>query len=168
MKKFLVSLILVLTLNGCATKSNYIAELDTWIGLTEDQLVNSWGPPNGLYNKPDGGKILTFIWSGSYSLPGYPNTSSSTSMGVTTTVTTVTNTIIQTGCQTNFYFSPDGIITTWNFQGNSCVSKYKKPDGTPPSNIDDEQVKQLKSLLETGVMSQKQYDEAINAIKLSN
>ena len=168
MKKFLAIVVLGLTLNGCATQSNYKAELDTWIGLTEDQLVNSWGPPNGLYHKPDGGKILTFAWSGSYSLPGIPNTSTSTNMGVTTTVTTVTDTIIQTGCQTNFYLSPEGRITTWNFQGNSCVSTYKKPKGTPPSNIDEEQVKQLKSLLKAGIMSQKEFDDAMQAIKLSN
>tara|TARA_R110000765_G_scaffold419573_1_gene523885 strand:+ start:103 stop:603 length:501 start_codon:yes stop_codon:yes gene_type:complete len=166
MRKLLVGLILGLTLNGCATQSNYKAELDTWVGATENELVNSWGPPNGLYNKPDGGKILTYQESGSYSLPGYPSTSSSTNMGVTTTVTTVpSDTIIQTGCKTNFYFSPEGRITTWNFQGNSCVSNYKKPDGTPPSNIDDEQVKQLKSLLKAGIMSQKEFDEAMQAIK---
>ena len=129
MKKFLSIIILGLLLEGCATQSNYKALLDTWVGGTEDQLINSWGPPNGLYNKPDGGKILTFAWSGSYSLPGYPSTSSSTNMGVTTTVTTVpSDTIIQTGCKTNFYFSPEGRITTWRFQGNSCVSNYKKPN----------------------------------------
>jgi len=166
MKKFLVGVILGLTLNGCATQSNYKALLDTWVGGTEDQLVNSWGPPNGLYNKPDGGKILTFAWSGSYYLPGYPTTSSSTNMGVTTTVTTVpSDTYIETGCKTNFYISPAGRITTWNFEGNSCVSNYKIPDGTPPSNIDDEQVKQLKSLLESGIMNQKEFDEAMQAIK---
>ena len=167
MKKFLVGVILGLTLNGCATQSNYKALLDTWVGGTEDQLVNSWGPPNGLYNKPDGGKILTFAWSGSYYLPGDTSTSSgSTHDGVITTTTTVSpDRYISTGCKTNFYFSPEGRITTWNFQGNSCVSNYKKPDGTPPSNIDDEQVKQLKSLLKAGIMSQKEFDEAMQAIK---
>jgi hypothetical protein len=166
MKKAVLFLLFGFILSGCATQSNYKALLDTWVGVTENELVNSWGPPNGLYNKPDGGKILTYQESGSYFLPGYPITSSSTNMGVTTTVTTVpSNTIIQTGCKTNFYFSPEGRITTWNFQGNSCVSNYKKPDGTPPSNIDDEQVKQLKSLLKAGIISQKEFDEAMQAIK---
>ena len=90
-------------------------------------------------------------------------------MTTTTVTTTVTSgTYIATGCKTNFYLSATGIITTWNFSGNSCVSsqKVETPDGVPPSNINEEQIKQLKSLLKTGVMSQEEYDEAVNAIKL--
>ena len=36
---------------------------------------------------------------------------------------------------------------------------------TAPANIDEEQLKQLKSLLEQGIMSQDEYDEAIKAIQ---
>ena len=124
MKKLLVGVILGLTLNGCATQSNYKALLDTWVGGTEDQLVNSWGPPNGLYNKPDGGKILTFAWSGSYYLPGDTSTSSSSTYdGVVTTTTTVSpGSYITTGCKTNFYILD--YFSTLNFTGLSSVSHH--------------------------------------------
>lgn len=35
----------------------------------------------------------------------------------------------------------------------------------PPTNIDEEQLNQLKSLLEQGILSQEEYDEAIKEIK---
>ena len=35
----------------------------------------------------------------------------------------------------------------------------------PPSNLDEEQRKTLKSLLDAGIMSQKEFDEAIKATK---
>ena len=130
MKKILSIIILGLLLEGCATQGKYRALLDTWVGLTEDQLVDVWGPPNGLYNKKDGGRILTFAWSGSYYLPGDTSTSSSsTHDGVVTTTTTVSpGSYITTGCKTNFYISAAGKITTWDFRGNNCVSNYKKLD----------------------------------------
>ena len=168
MKKLLAIIVLGLVLESCATKANYIATLDTWVGGTEDQLIDSWGPPNGLYNRKDGGKILTFAWSGGYNLPGQTNTTYGVIGNTTTTTTTVTpGPYIRTGCKTNFYISPSGIINKWNFDGNTCVSNNKIDviDGTPPSNIDDEQVKQLKSLLKAGIMSQKEFDEAMQAIK---
>ena len=138
MKKFLSIIILGLLLEGCATQGKYKALLDTWVGLTEDQLVDVWGPPNGLYNKKDGGRILTFAWSGSYYLPGDTNTSSgSTHDGVITTTTTVSpGRYITTGCKTNFYISAAGKIITWNFQGNNCVSNYKKPDDSQGTKSD--------------------------------
>jgi len=166
MKKFLVGVILGLTLNGCATHGKYTQLLDTWVGATENELVNSWGPPLGSYVKDDGSKVLTYQESGSYPLPGvsvldpisgFPNT-------------TAGPTVI-TSCRTRFYISSSGIIDTWDWEGNSCTSAakietpLKKIAGTPPSNIDDEQVKQLKSLLESGIMNQKEFDEAMQAIK---
>ena len=36
---------------------------------------------------------------------------------------------------------------------------------TAPTNIDEEQLNQLKSLLEQGIMSQEEYDDAIKAIQ---
>ena len=36
---------------------------------------------------------------------------------------------------------------------------------TAPTNIDEEQLNQLKSLLEKGIISQEEYDDAIKAIQ---
>ncbi len=32
---------------GCATTAKYKAKLQTWIGHDANELVQSWGPPNG-------------------------------------------------------------------------------------------------------------------------
>ena len=163
MKRIVLGLILGLLLVSCATQSNYKELLNTWIGSSEDRLVNSWGPPKGIYNKKDGGKILTFNRFGSVYIPGNSNTTYDNMGGSITTITSGTN--IPVHCETNFHISPSGKIVHWQFSGNSCVSDYQKPVGTPPANIDTEQAKQLKSLLDAGIMSQKEFDEAKKAIK---
>ena len=124
--KIICLFFLSLFLTGCfATTAKYKAALDTWIGHSSDKLVEKWGAPNAVYNKDDGGKILTFVRSGSMYLPG-TNTSNTTYNpygGTTTTVTSSPGTTIPLSCKTSFVISKDGKITSWSYQGNNCISK---------------------------------------------
>lgn len=124
--KFLCLIFVCTLLTGCfATTAKYKAALDTWIGHPSDKLVERWGAPNAVYNKDDGGKILTFVRSGSMYLPG-TNTSNTTYNpygGTTTTVTSSPGTTIPLSCKTSFVISKDGKITSWSYQGNNCISK---------------------------------------------
>ena len=124
--KIICLFFLSLFLTGCfATTAKYKAALDTWIGHSSDKLVERWGAPNAVYNKDDGGKILTFVRSGSMYLPG-TNTSNTTYNpygGTTTTVTSSPGTTIPLSCKTSFVISKDGKITSWSYQGNNCISK---------------------------------------------
>ena len=126
MKKFLGIVVLGLLLTGCfATTKNYEAILDTWIGASEDHLVEKWGVPNGVYKKNDGGKILTFVSTGSMYMPGQ-NTSKTTSDpwgGTTTTVTSSSGTVIPLKCKTTFIISPSGKIKSWTWEGNDCTAR---------------------------------------------
>jgi hypothetical protein len=125
--KNIISLIFIsLLLAGCfATTAKHEAALQSWIGHTEDHLVTKWGVPNGVYNKNDGGKILSYVRTGSMYLPG--NTSSNTSYyhwgGSTTTVSQSSGTNIALRCKNNFVISKEGRVTSWSYEGNNCVSK---------------------------------------------
>ena len=125
MKKIVGLIFISLFLTGCfATTAKYEEALDSWVGHTEDHLVTRWGVPNGVYKKNDGGKILTYVETGSMYLPG--TTSSNTSYdpwgGSTTTVTQSSGTNIPLSCKTNFDISKEGRVTSWSYVGNNCVS----------------------------------------------
>ena len=128
MKKILGIIVVGLMLSGCfATESKYIKILDTWMGKTENHLVDKWGPPDGAYTKDDGSKILTYQQSGSYNLPGVQVIDSMTGFPVNTSGPTVA-----TSCRTRFNISSSGKITSGSWQGNSCIatnpdSKLKLP-----------------------------------------
>ena len=122
MKKHLWIVVLGLFLSGCATQANYVKILDSWVGATESQLVNSWGPPLGSYTKDNGGKILTYQQTGAYNLPGTPVIDSMTNLPTRTAGPTVF-----TNCTTRFYTSPiSGKIINWEYQGNNCIAQDPK------------------------------------------
>ena len=126
MKKILATVVLGFLLTSCfATTAKYESALDTWMGQTEDHLIEKWGVPNGAYNKNDGGKVLTFVVTGSMFFPGTSSsrdTYYSWGEGTTTTVETSPGTIIPLRCKTTFIISPSGRITSWSYEGNHCVS----------------------------------------------
>ena len=115
MKKLLGILVLGLLLNGCATETNYKNFLDSWVGQTEEHLVNKNGPPDGSYVKNDGSKILTYNTSGGYNLPGTSVIDPMTGFPKQTAGATVL-----TSCKTRIYISSSGIITSWDYSGNNC------------------------------------------------
>ena len=45
------------------------------------------------------------------------------------------------------------------------TSGIRISDAKPPSDLDGEQKKQLKSLLDSGIMTKKEYEEALKQIK---
>ncbi len=102
------SVILVLMLVACATTGNYEKILQTWMGLSESRLVAAWGPPTSVYNLPDGGKMLTYMYPGG-------TRSSSQYNAITHSVDTTTY-----WCKTTMTINSSGIITNWMWKGNSC------------------------------------------------
>ena len=45
-------------------------QLDSRIGMTEAQLVSALGPPDGVYEPPTGGRVLTWRSTDEFDLPG--------------------------------------------------------------------------------------------------
>ena len=100
---------LAFTLAACATTAGYEEILDSWVGSTEDQLVDSWGPPDGFY-EGGGKKYLTYVYSSSGYTPGLPATSS---MPATPGYSYSYN------CKTTFTVIGNE-ITNWRYKGNAC------------------------------------------------
>ena len=123
MKKFFY-VITILLLSACGTTDKYEAILDSWLGSTESHLVDSWGPPSGVYE--NGGKrYLTYIQSRSGYIPGtaptyqtqiYGNTAYTTSYGGSPGFA------FTRSCKTTFTISR-GTIRNWRHEGNNCVAE---------------------------------------------
>jgi hypothetical protein len=120
-----VLLCVVVLLAGCATTANYKANLDSWVGQSEDRLVAEWGPPASVYVSPNGDRILTYANSSNYHVQGVQPSYHTTKIGnslYTQSIGGVAPHDVTLSCKTNFTIQ-GGKIWSWRFEGNNCVSQ---------------------------------------------
>ena len=136
-KAFLILVVFGFLVSGCATTENYEKILATWVGFHSDDLVSSWGPPQGFYKLSSGGSVLEYSRQRNMQLGGITTTtpqttyhSGSTSYGnlysgsSTTYVQTTSPTYnINAWCKTRFTTDSSGVIFNWTWEGNDCASK---------------------------------------------
>ena len=123
MNKLLILLLSVFLIN-CSTQKGYVEILDTWIGATEEELVQKWGVPSGQYNKSDGGKLLSFSSNRTIVLPGSSSTYGTISPLGTLNLNTYGTPATPIGlyCETTFDISSSGVILGYSFKGNDCYA----------------------------------------------
>ena len=71
MKKKYFFIVFVGFFMGCATTANYENILNTWVGSHVDNLVSSWGPPQGAFKLSDGSTVIEYIRSNNAQIGGY-------------------------------------------------------------------------------------------------
>lgn len=104
--KFLFLIFSLLFFTGCATTGKYETKLSSWVGEPVAKLFDRWGIPDAQIDLPEGGKVYTYVESGSpYSTlsGGYVMTS-------------------QSWCKTSFTADQNQVITSWSWKGNACTS----------------------------------------------
>jgi hypothetical protein len=134
MQKILV-LLLCLGLSGCATTAKYEGKLNTWIGVSEDSLIATWGVPNKTYDMRDGKKAIEYVHRNTVQTGGYTYTTPQTTYqsgkigdksysGTSTTYVTETEPIqeYKFHCKTSFIINNSGKVESWHHEGNNCVS----------------------------------------------
>ena len=65
------ALLAALAVTSCATTANYEKILQSWVGNSEDHLVESWGPPQRSYALSDGGEVIEYVRQASQTMGGY-------------------------------------------------------------------------------------------------
>lgn len=119
-----ILLLLALALaGGCATTANYERILNTWLGDTEEHLVDSWGVPQRVY-KSGANKYLVYKRGGTVFIPGTSPTYHTTVIGnqaYTTAVGGSSPGFRQYWCETTFKVK-DGRIINWTWEGNACAA----------------------------------------------
>jgi hypothetical protein len=142
MKKEFLIIAFVGILSGCATTANYKKILNTWVGSHVDNLVSSWGPPQGSFKLSHGSVVIEYInsrdtqvggytytvpettyRSGSVSTHGIGGSSSGTYSDTSTTYVQKQAPVYTVNliCKTRFTVNPQGIIAKWSWQGNNCT-----------------------------------------------
>jgi hypothetical protein len=116
-------LLVTLGLAACATRADFEATLDTWVGATEKDLVTAWGPPERVY-EIEGQRYLT--WEKESTRAAYPPSSTFSvfsggggvgyGVGVGTGFPAVTTT---SGCEITYLFE-DGRARSWRWEGEDC------------------------------------------------
>ena len=113
--------VLIGALASCATEANYEKILDSWTGSSENELLNSWGPPDSVYES-GGTKYLTYARGNTVVLPGTAPSYQSTVVGNTMYTNPVGGTpplVMNRHCKTTFTIQ-SGIIVSWRWEGNAC------------------------------------------------
>jgi len=142
MKKIVLMISMTIGICSCATTGNYEKMLSSWVGVSADRLVSTWGPPSNSYDLTNGGKVLEYVKSGSVTVGGYTQTVPQTTYhsgtasayspygtsaygsysGTSTTyVQSRTPTYnIPMLCKTRFSIDPYGLVSSWGWEGNNC------------------------------------------------
>lgn len=133
---FCTILMLCVMMGGCATTEGYRQILETWKGQHVDELITSWGPPNGSAELSDGGKVLEYATNRTipFFLPNTRNTTGTFStfggvMGTYSGRSTGSKMVpIALSCVTRFTISSEGYISDYSFEGGDCTA-YESSTG---------------------------------------
>jgi hypothetical protein len=93
-----------------AMTADYEKILRSWVGHDIDELVASWGPPSEKYTFKNGESVFT-----------WRNTSNSVSRSMNGAFHS--ETVTTHWCKTTFTTNAEGIIISWQWEGNSCFAK---------------------------------------------
>lgn len=113
---FLLGLLL---LTACATRSNYDSMLQSWVGVSSDELVNVWGGPDSIYTRNDGVKLMTYNSTRIAATPGYGVFGSNNGFGFGTAFPAYDTETRR--CKTTFYVSTKREVTGYTFSGDDCM-----------------------------------------------
>jgi hypothetical protein len=100
----LIALIAFLVISGCASVANYQAELQTWVGQSEQNLEANWGNPSSI-TLSGNLRLITYVKNdGVYVSGGYWG-----------------RTVVPLYCTTIFSVE-NGVVIRAQFQGNECTA----------------------------------------------
>jgi hypothetical protein len=118
-------LLLILVLVGCGPSVSEV--MQSWEGSHYRQLYASWGPPQEIHDDGQGGRILIYTMTRSYTSPGYSTTNTQanvysspfgTGRGTATSSTTyVPPRTTSYQAYRMFYINEEGYIYYWAWRG---------------------------------------------------
>lgn len=124
----LVIAVAALAISGCATTAKYEAVLNSWLGSHAQDLVNSWGYPDGSFKAPNGNEVYVYARGANVTMPSqYHTTGTVNSLGGYSTFNATTT---QSGgqtlnfwCKTYIEMNQSKRIVNWRWEGNNCIAR---------------------------------------------
>ena len=121
MKKIAILLILfiaVTSITSCMTAEKMNEIMSSWKGHHFSDLIAAWGPPRQTLDDGQGGRIMTWTETRSYTAPGQATTQSYGLLSNPSYHTTYTPGQTRTWTNTRtFWVDSNGIITRWAWRG---------------------------------------------------
>lgn len=120
---FLAVLVLAAGLSACTNTQNYEAQLNYWLGRSEQDLLMAWGVPDKQYQMDAQRKMISYVkrdiavnQSASFStcVGTFGNPMFGGCSGIPTSVSTYS-------CETTFIITR-GRVERWGHEGNDCRS----------------------------------------------
>jgi hypothetical protein len=132
-----LALVLLAACGPVATQQAYYGQLQTWVGQPADLLARTWGPPDKSFKLSDGSTLLQYERLKQRYVRGasYPDTDYVTVRGKDGRYYNRPVTRWREGpgyfnidrCSTRFEVGADGVIRTFQFEGDDCVA-YPPPE----------------------------------------
>ena len=126
---FLINVIILFVLNGCATSANYQRKINTYLGHPQQDLLTQWGIPNQILHLHHHTSIYCYSRQGSTRLPTWTSSnfqsgflSNGMYYGSSSGHQTFGGERITLYCQTCFWINNDQIIYKITTRGNGCLS----------------------------------------------
>jgi hypothetical protein len=121
MNKFLIVILSILAIAGCATTANFEKKANALVGKNETELVAIQGIPTSMYEN-EGIRYLTYSYSESGVIPGIAPQVTTTYIGGKpyTTSSGGTQAIGYTNSCSVTFTIINKIVTTYQYKGNSC------------------------------------------------
>jgi hypothetical protein len=125
MRKILLGTTLLVTaiflsVSGCATTEKYEAKLNSWVGDSINELMASWGYPDGSFEAPNGNKVYVYSHRSSFTTP--IQTTVHTNLYGPPTASTTGGQTLNLWCKTYFEVDNAKNIIKWSWEGNNCTS----------------------------------------------
>ncbi len=114
--------LMILFIQGCATTAKFESKLNSWVGYSERDLIESWGPPNNVYQVDSNQKIISYNKSMDVALPNFGKTYQTSFVGntaYTTSYGTDSPGSVNFSCKVSFTIE-NGMIIAWRHEGNYC------------------------------------------------
>ena len=110
----------LLTLSSCfTTEEDFQATLSSWLGSSEEALVDAWGPPTNFYER-DGKRYLTWASSSQFLMGGTPSyTHTYYYTGNTYTSPGTAPMLVNANCDILMIIEDD-VVSEWRYEGNNC------------------------------------------------
>jgi len=112
-------LLALISFGGCAEVNK---EMASWVGHDQNELIARWGPPQQVLDDGNGGKILVFTQTRSFTSPGTATTTVNGSIygsGYNATANTTYSppTTTSYNAARMFWVNSSGIVYRWAWRG---------------------------------------------------
>lgn len=119
--RIVAAILVSIGLAGCVGPEAFEAELEGWVGRTEVEIVDAWGPPDQVYEN-EAGRYLTWRSSRIRLVPGQPQVYHWDRTGSRSRATVsggIPPRLMDMTCRKTMILR-NGVITRWQWDGNSC------------------------------------------------